>query len=114
MALPLIPIAIVAGASSLGLGSYFGLRGQKEENKFITNQRTTQQDFISNTTTFDLNEAFIENSTIDLSNFTEQESGKKSSNQRSEQERSTSDNLTTYLIVGGVAVGAYLIWRQTK
>lgn len=115
MALPLIPLAILGAGALGGTGLFFGSRQAGEENTFITNQKSVQQDFISNITTFDFNNAIIENSSVDLTNSVTQETGDKMAEQLSTQERRSTDNTTsTFLIIGALGVGAFLLWRSRK
>lgn len=117
MAIPLIiPIAIIGAGALGGTGAYFGTRQAGEENTFITNQKSVQQDFISNITTFDFNNAVVENSSIDFRNTVTQETGDKMAEQLSTQERKSVNpsNLSTYLLIGGAGVGAFMLWRYRK
>lgn len=115
MALPLIPIAIIAGSSFLGAGSYFGLVNKKpDEINNITKQNTYQYDYISNETIFDFGEANFETgSNVDLRNYTNVETS-KNSNQEAKQTGKITDNTILYIAIATGIIGTYLYFRGKK
>lgn len=113
MVVPLVVWGVFAGASALGVGSYFGLKGQEPDKiTNITNQDSYQYDYITNETIFDLSNAYFEDgSRVDLSNYANVETS-KSSSQKAEQSGATQDKTMLYLIIAAAAIGGYLYFKR--
>lgn len=111
MVFPLI-FGVVALASAIGTGTYYGLANQ-EPDQIITNNKTYQNDYISNITTYDFSSSFFENgSNISLTN-TNNTTTKKSAKTTSEQTAGESP-IKNILIISGMIAGGIFIYGGVK
>jgi hypothetical protein len=113
MVLPLIAWGVVAGASALGAGTYFGLKGQKPD-EINTFKNSYQTDYITTNTDFDLSGSQIERgASISFSPNTTIET-KKSAKQEDAITTPTMNgfDIKTILIVGGVALGGFYLLKK--
>lgn len=113
MVLPLIPLAIGGAGLLTGAGAYFGLKGQAPD-EITTYKNSYQTDYITTTTDFNLSGAKIEKGANISFSPNVSTSTKKSAKQEDAINRTNGNSLDikTLLIVGGVALGGYYIFKK--
>lgn len=112
MVLPLIPIAIIAGGSALGLGTYFGLSNQEPD---VVNQDQRQTSYITQNIDQTKSNEIIIGENAEVGSLVIKDSMSLDANATAEQQATASNSSglnTNMLLIAGAAAGAVYLWRK--